>query len=74
MNLGILSLISGIISALLVFTDFFKTPPLAITIFALIALALGFKAFKKDLMAKLGSALGLVSLAYLIYLFAALGG
>lgn len=33
MNLAILSLISAIVAALLVFVDFFGTPPLAISIF-----------------------------------------
>lgn len=47
MNLAILSLISAIVAALLVFVDFFGTPPLAISIFSILAMVLGGLSFKK---------------------------
>lgn len=73
MNLAILSLISAIVAALLVFVDFFGTPPLAISIFSILAMVLGGLSFKKSKLAWAGLGLGLVSFLYLVYLFIALG-
>lgn len=70
---GLMSIICGIIAAILVFTPLFNTPPLAITIFGVLGILLGAMNMKK---AKETSIVGVIisalSLVYLIILFAGL--
>ena len=73
MNLALLSIISAVVAALLVFMDSFGTPPLAISVFSILAVVLGGLSLKKSKLAWAGIGLGLVSFLYLVYLFIALG-
>lgn len=71
---SLMSIICGIIAAVLVFTPLFKTPPLAIAIFGALGILIGVLNIKK---AKETSIVGIIistlALLYLVILFAGLG-
>ena len=72
--LGLLSISLGIIACILVFTDWFNTPPLPIIIFALLSIIAALMGIKTDrITGVIGIILSLVSLGYLTYLFIGLG-
>lgn len=71
---GLISVIFGIIACILVFSGAFKNPPVPITIFAILSIISGAVSFKfAKTTSIIGLLLSIVSLGYLIYLFAGLG-
>lgn len=69
------SVIFGIGAALLVFTPFFKTPPIPIALFSLFGIVTGMVSVKEHRnLAIVGIALSVISFLYLTYLFIQLGG
>ncbi|HLR43224.1 MAG TPA: hypothetical protein VK067_08315 [Pseudogracilibacillus sp.] len=74
-TLASISVVSAIISAILVFTPFFKTPPVPILLFAIIGIIFGLVSGKEVRgVSMIGIIISLASLIYLVYLFIQLGG
>lgn len=69
-----LSVLFGIIASVLVFTPYFKTPPMPILIFAILGMIVGFYSLKEIKgISLLGIVLSIASLTYLALLFIGLG-
>lgn len=69
------SVLFGVVAALLVFTDFFKTPPIPITLFGILGIITGFISRKEvKFLSVIGMIISVVSLLYLGILYIRLGG
>lgn len=69
------SVICGIAAALLVFTDFFKTPPIPILLFGVLGIITGLASRKEaKSLSVIGMSISVASILYLCILFIRLGG
>lgn len=70
-----ISTLFGVIAAILVFTPYFKTPPIPIVLFAILGIVLSVVSLKEaKALSLIGMILSIVSLGYLIFLYIQLGG
>lgn len=72
--IGMISLIFGVIACVLAFTGYFKTPPLAITVFSVLGVVSGIYAIKQRLAGGvIGIVISIIAFVYLLVLFIGLG-
>lgn len=69
-----LSVLFGVIASVLVFTPYFKTPPMPILIFSVLGIIVGVYSVKEmKVVSLIGIILSITSLSYLALLFIGLG-
>ncbi len=73
--LASISVLFGVIASILVFTPYFKTPPIPILIFAVLGIIAGLYSVKEmKVVSSAGLLLSVASFGYLVTLYIQLGG